>query len=155
MKNDLKELINFRRASRVTRLASTQARYAFSFVLCLIMSLTHLFAADVWAMSAPEGQEGKGSGGGFALFMPMILVFLIFYFLLIRPQAKQQRKHQSLLKELKRGDLIITSSGIHGKIISVTDTTVGVEIAENIRIKMEKKQVSQIITPQVATEKKS
>lgn len=105
-------------------------------------------ASSAWAMSAPGGQEGQGSGGGFALFMPMILVFLIFYFLLIRPQSKQQKKHQALLKEIKRGDLVVTSSGIHGKIASVTDAMVGVEIAENVRIKMDKKQVAQVVSSQ-------
>ncbi len=119
----------------------------------LINSFILMIPASAWAMSAPGG-EGEGKGGGLTLFMPMILVFLIFYFLLIRPQAKQQKRHQAMLKEIKRGDEVVTASGIHGKIISVTDDTVSVEIAENVRIKMEKKQVGQVITPEQAAQEK-
>ncbi len=107
-----------------------------------------------WAMSAPGGEGGKGAGGGLGLFMPMILVFLIFYFLLIRPQAKQQKKHAAMLSEVKRGDEVVTASGIFGKITSVTDATVGVEIAENVRIKLDKKQVAQVLTGAEPAEKK-
>lgn len=108
-----------------------------------------LSTSVVWGMANPGGGgEGKPAGGTLGLFAPMILVFLIFYFLLIRPQAKKQKQHQVLLKGIKRGDEVITAAGIHGKITSVTDNTVGVEIAENVRVRMEKKQIAQIKTPQ-------
>ena len=86
----------------------------------------------------------------------MILVFLIFYFLLIRPQAKQRKHHQAMLTEIKRGDEVVTAAGIHGKITSVTDDTVGLEIADNVRIKLDKKQIGQVLTaPSVAETKKA
>lgn len=105
--------------------------------------LSFCFAGNVWAMAAPGGDK-QSPGGALGLFAPMILVFLIFYFLLIRPQAKQQKKHQALLKQLQRGDEVVTAAGIHGKITSVTDETVGVEIAENVRIRIDKKQIARV-----------
>lgn len=107
----------------------------------LLLSLS--FTGQVWAMAAPGGDK-QSPGGALGLFAPMILVFLIFYFLLIRPQSKQQKKHQELLKKLQRGDEVVTAAGIHGKITSVTDETVGVEIADNVRIRIDKKQIARV-----------
>ena len=78
------------------------------------------------------------------MFLPMILVFVIFYFLMIRPQSKQRKQHQQLLQNLKKGDEVVTSAGIHGKIYGVADNVVTVEIADNIRIKMDKQQVATV-----------
>ncbi len=99
--------------------------------------------AVVWAMGrTPQGEGQQSPGGTLGLFAPMILVFLIFYLLLIRPQAKQQKKHRQMLSQVQRGDEVVTSSGIHGKIASVADDLVTLEIAENVRIRMDKKQVA-------------
>lgn len=93
--------------------------------------------------SLPDGQAAK-AGGAFQMFLPMILVFVIFYFLMIRPQSKQRKQHQQLLQNLKKGDDVVTSAGIHGKIYGVADNVVTVEIADNIRIKMDKQQVATV-----------
>lgn len=77
----------------------------------------------------------------------MILVFVIFYFLMIRPQQKQRKQHQALLSNLKKGDEVITSSGIYGKVTGIADNVVTVEIADNVRIKLDKAQVATIKTP--------
>jgi preprotein translocase subunit YajC len=145
MKSGIKVLISH--ASRVVRSASS-----FVFFTILFHSVS---VAELWDMSAPGKEGGEAPGGGLTLFMPLILVFLIFYFLLIRPQAKQQKKHQGLLKQLKRGDQIITSSGIHGKITAVTDTTVGVEVAQNVRLTIEKQQVARVMDAGTPETKKS
>jgi len=100
--------------------------------------------AHAWAMGSPKGGEEQGPAGTLGLFAPMILVFLIFYFLLIRPQAKQQKKQKALIKGIQRGDEVVTAAGIHGKITSVTEETVGIEIAENVRIRVDKKQISRV-----------
>ncbi|MBI3541017.1 MAG: preprotein translocase subunit YajC [Deltaproteobacteria bacterium] len=85
------------------------------------------------------------------MFTPMILVFVIFYFLLIRPQSKQRKQHQETLKTLKKGDEIITVSGIHGKVMGITDNVISLEIADNIRIKLEKQQVASVKPAAVTT----
>ena len=69
-------------------------------------------------------------------FLPLILIFLVFYFLLIRPQQKKAKEHQSYLANLKRGDKVITGGGIYGQITGLTDNAVTLEIADNVRIKV-------------------
>lgn len=88
------------------------------------------------------GASGSPAGGGFTAFVPLILMFVIFYFLLIRPQQKKAKEHQNMVNSLKKGDKIITSGGVHGTIISLGDTTVSLEIAENVKIKINRGNVA-------------
>ncbi|MBF0257333.1 MAG: preprotein translocase subunit YajC [Desulfamplus sp.] len=89
-----------------------------------------------------SGASGAPAGGGFTAFVPLILMFVIFYFLLIRPQQKKAKEHQNMVNNLKKGDRIITSGGVHGTIISLGDTTVSLEIAENVKIKINRGNVA-------------
>lgn len=98
--------------------------------------------AEAQESSPPSGPPPKG--GTFGMFLPMILVFAIFYLLLIRPQSKQKKKHQLLIQNLKKGDEVITTAGIHGKIAGVADNILTLEIAENVRVKLEKQQVATV-----------
>lgn len=77
-----------------------------------------------------------GGAAGFASFLPLILIFVVFYFLLIRPQQKQAKQHQEFLNNLKTGDKIITRGGIHGIITGLTDSVVTLEIAKDIKVKV-------------------
>ncbi|MBF0469527.1 MAG: preprotein translocase subunit YajC [Desulfamplus sp.] len=88
------------------------------------------------------GASGAPAGGGLTAFVPLILMFVIFYFLLIRPQQKKAKEHQNMVNNLKKGDRIITSGGVHGTIISLGDTTVSLEIAENVKIKINRGNVA-------------
>ena len=97
--------------------------------------------AIAWAQTSSTGAGGATPGGAFGMFLPMVLVFAIFYFLMIRPQQKQQKKHRELLSQIKKGDDVVTASGIHGKIASVVDNVVTLEVAENVRMKIEKPQI--------------
>lgn len=90
---------------------------------------------------APGTGEGAG-GSGFTAFIPLVLMFVIFYFLLIRPQQTKAKKHQELLDSLKKDDLVVTTGGIHGKITGVTDTILTVEIAPNVKIKVSKSGIA-------------
>ncbi len=74
--------------------------------------------------------------GGITSFLPLILIFVIFYFLLIRPQQKKVKDHQAYIGGLKKGDKVITNGGIHGEITGLTDTVVTLEIADNVKIKI-------------------
>jgi preprotein translocase subunit YajC len=82
-------------------------------------------------------------------FLPLIFIFVIFYFLLIRPQQKKQKEHQKLISSLKTGDKVITTAGIHGIITNVKDTTVTVKVAENTKIEFDR---AAIITVEKAAE---
>ena len=76
--------------------------------------------------------------------MPIILIFVIFYFLLIRPQKKTQDEHKKVLKELKKNDEVITSGGVHGTIANVKEATVTLKVDDNVKIEVQKNSISTI-----------
>ena len=94
----------------------------------------------------PEGAEG-GGGSLLALLPPMIMMFLIFYFILIRPQQKKQQEQRRMLDNLGEGDNIITMSGIHGTIKKLKDDVVTLQIADNVRIKIDRSYISKLKDP--------
>jgi preprotein translocase subunit YajC len=93
----------------------------------------------------------QGPLGSLGMFLPMILVFVIFYFLMIRPQQKQRKQHQALIQGIKKGDEVITSSGIYARVHGVMENIVTLEIADNVRIKMDKQQVATVKTAGAAS----
>lgn len=86
--------------------------------------------------------QGGAQAGGFASFVPLILMFVIFYFLLIRPQQKKAKEHQEMIGNLKKGDKVVTSGGIHGTITKVDETDVTMEVADKVRIKVTRANVA-------------
>lgn len=92
-----------------------------------------MFDSVVYAMGAPGGAGGEAASGTDMLmqFLPLILMFVIFWFLLIRPQQKRAKAHKQMLSELKRGDNVVTSSGIIGKILEIDDEQVLLESADS------------------------
>ena len=90
---------------------------------------------------APPGTEESGGSPLFAA-LPFILIFGLFYLLILRPQQKQKRHMDDLLKNLKRGDKVITAGGIHGRIINVEEDVVTVEIAKGINIQVSRSSIS-------------
>ncbi len=82
---------------------------------------------------------------GFTSFIPLIFMFAIFYLLLIRPQQKKAKEHKALLEALKKGDQVITAGGIHGKITSVDENIVTLEIATGINIKINKGYIANVV----------
>lgn len=73
-----------------------------------------------------------------------VAIFLIFYFLIIRPQQKRAKEHQKLIESLKKGDKVITSSGIHGKVVGLDDRTVLLEVDDGVKIKFEKAAIAAV-----------
>lgn len=92
----------------------------------------------------PNPQGGQGQGGGLLGFLPLILIFVIFYFLLIRPQQKRAKEHKTMLESLKKGDKVIISGGEYGVVEEVKTNTVIVKIAENVRVKYGKAFVTAV-----------
>ena len=87
------------------------------------------------------------SGSGFAQFIPLILIFVIFYFFLIRPQQKKIKDHKSMVTSLKRGDEVVTSGGIIGRIERVLDDDkVDISISENVTVQVVKSTVQSLLT---------
>ena len=91
------------------------------------------------------GGQGAGAGGqtgGLGAFIPLILMFAIFYFLLIRPQQKKAKQHRALLASLKKGDRVVSSGGLHGVVTGLTDDMVTMEIAPKVRVKVSRGSIS-------------
>jgi len=101
-----------------------------------------LFPAVAHALGA-QGGGGDPTQTIMGL-MPLLLMFVIFYFLLIRPQQKRAKEHKALLESLRRGDEVVTSGGIHGKVTAVTDETVTLEVAPNVKIRVAKGAVATV-----------
>jgi preprotein translocase subunit YajC len=86
--------------------------------------------------------------------VPLVLIFVIFYFMLIRPQKKQQHEHKKMLEGLEKNDDIVTTGGIHGTVVNVKDRTVIIRIDENVKVEIEKSSVAYIKRPQTAVSSK-
>ena len=91
------------------------------------------------------GGAAQGGAGGFASFIPLILMFVIFYFLLIRPQQKKTKEHRQMIDNLKTGDRIVTAGGLHGRITGVSESFLTVEIAEKVRVRVNRASVSAML----------
>jgi len=88
-----------------------------------------------WAAGAAQPSQWMN-------MVPLVLVFVVFYFLLIRPQHKKAKQHKEYLEKLQRGDQVVTSSGIYGTVTGITDSVVTLEIADNVRVKVLKSSVA-------------
>ena len=88
---------------------------------------------------------GAAPGGQLAPLLMMVLFIVIFYFLLIRPQQKKAKEHQAMLGNLSNGDEVLTAGGLVGKVVEISEGFVTLEIAENVRVKVQKFQVSSLV----------
>lgn len=85
---------------------------------------------------------GQNTGNIFYQLMPLIFLFAVFYFLLIRPQKKQQKEHQKMIANLKKNDQVVTSGGVHGTIVAVKDKAFTLRIDEGTKIQVDKNAIS-------------
>jgi preprotein translocase subunit YajC len=95
--------------------------------------------SNAYAQAAPSGAFDIMS------FLPIILMFAVLYYLMIRPQQKKAKEHKALLEALSKGDEVVTQSGMAGRVTRVGDEFISVEVAENVEIKMQKGAVSAVL----------
>lgn len=100
--------------------------------------------ADTAATTAPAA-PAKAQASPIMSFVPLIVIFGIFYFLLIRPQQKKMNEHKKMLANIKEGNKIITSGGFYATVVNVGDTSVDVKLADNVKVKILKSAVSEIL----------
>ena len=93
----------------------------------------------------------EGGSGMYIFMVQMLLIFAIFYFLLIRPQAKERERQDTMLKGIKKGDDIVTSGGIIGKVVHVDENRLTIRTGDNTRITVERGRVAQVTDPHAAT----
>ena len=101
-----------------------------------------MFESSAWAAGAAAGGNGSMIGS----FIPLILIFVIFYFLLIRPQQKRAKEHRQMLDAVKRGDKIVTSGGLYGVVEQVEQNVVTIKIAEGVRVRVGKAYIANLRT---------
>ncbi|MBF0591413.1 MAG: preprotein translocase subunit YajC [Nitrospirae bacterium] len=106
-----------------------------------------MFQSLAWAMGQPPGGGGQGGSGDIVMsLLPIFVIFIIFYLLLIRPQQKKAKEHSDMLQTIKKGDKVITSSGIYGLVEAVSERTVTLKIAENVKVKFAKSHIAGLRT---------
>ena len=77
-------------------------------------------------------------------FLPLVFLFFIFYFMLIRPQQRKQKEHETMLSKIDKNDEVVTAGGLHGTVVAVHDKTVTLRIADNVKVEMEKSAITQV-----------
>jgi preprotein translocase subunit YajC len=106
-----------------------------------IFAMLYTLLAQAQTGSPPAGPAG-GIG---SFFVPLIFIFIIMYFVMIRPQKKRQEQQQKLVASLKTGDRVVTNAGIHGLISNVKESTVLLKVADNVKIEIDKSAVNNVL----------
>ena len=101
------------------------------------------FIPAVYAQGANEAVP-QGQGGFLVLFPMYLIIFLVFYFFLIRPQQKQQKEKQNMVGQLKKNDEVITAGGIHGTVVNVKEKTIVLKVDDNVKIEFDKSAISTV-----------
>ncbi len=105
----------------------------------------------VFAMASNPNSNGQASGGNPAIsLLPIVMIFLIMYLLIFRPQAKRQKEHRAMLDNLQKGDEVVTAGGIYGQIVGTkrNDTVVILKIADNVKIDVTRSSIAQKAQPE-------
>lgn len=98
-----------------------------------------------FAMGTPPGGAADGGQSALTSLIPLVIMFGIFYFLLIRPQQKKAKEHKALLESLKKGDRVVTAGGMHGKVTAVEESVVTLEVAAGVNIKFNKGHIAAVV----------
>jgi len=113
----------------------------------------HIFIFNSVSAFAQGAAGGTGAGPGmWEQMVPFVVIFAIFYFLIIRPQSRRNKDHQNFLANMKRGDAVITSGGMYGKINGITDKFITLEISNGVDIRILKSQIASSVTDGAANE---
>lgn len=109
-----------------------------------------MFITPALAQAAPATASGSSGAAMIMQFVPLLLIFAVFYFLLIRPQQQAAKRHRQKLEAVKKGDQVITGGGFVGKVVRVDETYVDVELAQGVKVKAVKSMLSDVIDPMTA-----
>jgi preprotein translocase subunit YajC len=104
-------------------------------------SLVNFFISAAHAADAPAGQQPDP----LMSFLPLILIFIVFYFLLIRPQQKKMKEHKQMTESLKKGDEIVTNGGVLGKITDVGENFVTLKVSDNVELKVQRQAIGSLM----------
>jgi preprotein translocase subunit YajC len=106
-----------------------------------MVSISQLFISNAYA----EGTTAAPQDGGIMQFLPLIALLAVFYFLILRPQQKRAKEHKTMMEALQKGDEVVTIGGILGKVTKVGEDNVGVEIADNVVVQVQKAAIQTVL----------
>jgi preprotein translocase subunit YajC len=109
------------------------------------MSLLHIAAASTGFLAQTQASQPSGAARALSL-LPIVLIFVIFYFLLIRPQQKRQKEHHKMLESVTKGDRVLTSGGMYGVVVGIDAEKVVLKVAENVKVEFAKSAIAHIVS---------
>ena len=101
-----------------------------------------MFISNAYAQSTAAN---GGAAGSLMQFLPLVLMFVVLYFIMIRPQMKRQKEHRAMLDALAKGDEVATAGGLLGKVTKLGDTYIGVEVASGVEVQLQRSAVVQVL----------
>lgn len=104
-----------------------------------------VFISEAFAQGAPNGVAAPDMFGSLGSMLPLVLMFLVLYFVMIRPQVKRQKEHKAMVESLAKGDEVIIAGGVLGKVSRVGETYLGVEVASGVEVQVQRTSVVQVL----------
>jgi len=104
-----------------------------------------VFISSAFAQTAPAAAGGGDIGSSLMSMLPLLLMFVVLYFVMIRPQMKRQKEHKAMIEALAKGDEVATVGGLLGKISRIGDTTLGLELASGVEVHLQRSAVVQVL----------
>jgi len=104
-----------------------------------------VFISSAFAQTAPAAAGGGDMSSSLMSMLPLVLMFVVLYFVMIRPQMKRQKEHRTMIDALAKGDEVATAGGVLGKVTRLGDTYIGVEVASGVEIQVQRSAVVQVL----------
>ncbi|WP_090139723.1 preprotein translocase subunit YajC [Limnohabitans sp. DM1] len=104
-----------------------------------------MFISSAFAQTAPAAAAGGDMQSTLMSMLPLLLMFAVLYFVMIRPQMKKQKEHRAMIDALAKGDEVVTAGGLLGKVSKIGDSNIGVEIASGVEVQMQRSAVVQVL----------
>ena len=104
-----------------------------------------MFISNAFAQTAPAAASGGDMGSSLMSMLPLVLMFVVLYFIMIRPQMKKQKEHRAMIDALAKGDEVVTAGGMLGKVNSLSDSHIGLQIANGVEVQMQRSAVVQVL----------
>ncbi len=104
-----------------------------------------MFISNAFAQAAPAAAAGGDMQSSLMSMLPLVLMFVVLYFIMIRPQMRKQKEHRAMIDALAKGDEVVTSGGLLGKVTSIADGHVGLQVANGVEVQLQRSAVVQVL----------
>jgi preprotein translocase subunit YajC len=104
-----------------------------------------VFISSAFAQTAPAAAAGGDMSSSLMSMLPLVLMFVVLYFIMIRPQMRKQKEHRAMIDALAKGDEVVTAGGMLGKVSSISDSHIGLQVASGVEVQMQRSAVVQVL----------